>query len=116
MGPNKRRPPDKVDATSVIGPAVPAPRPNQSANYRANAVIRGLKRVSGGVQMKLFVKRKKNDAADAEAIAVAAQRPEMRFVVPKTADQQARAVLFRSRDRLVHQRTEMVNCPLNLLG
>jgi transposase len=56
-----------------------------------------------------FVKRQKNDAADAEAIVVAAQRPEMRFVVPKTADQQARAVLFRGRERLVHQRTELVN-------
>lgn len=40
---------------------------------------------------------------------VAAQRPEMRFVRPKTVDQQARAVLFRSRERLVHQRTELVN-------
>ncbi|WP_299364396.1 IS110 family transposase [uncultured Paracoccus sp.] len=56
-----------------------------------------------------FVKRQKNDAADAEAIVVAAQRPEMRFVAPKTADQQARAVLFRCRERLVHQRTELVN-------
>lgn len=56
-----------------------------------------------------FVKRQKNDAADAEAIVVAAQRPEMRFVTPKTVDQQARAVLFRGRERLVHQRTELVN-------
>ena len=59
--------------------------------------------------VKPFVKRQKNDAADAEAIVVAAQRPEMRFVTPKTADQQAKAVLFRSRERLVHQRTELVN-------
>jgi transposase len=59
--------------------------------------------------VKPFVKRQKNDAADAEAIVVAAQRPEMRFVAPKTAEQQARAVLFRSRERLVHQRTELVN-------
>ncbi len=56
-----------------------------------------------------FVKRQKNDAADAEAIVIAAQRPEMRFVAPKTEVQQARALLFRSRDRLVHQRTELVN-------
>ena len=42
-----------------------------------------------------FVKRQKNDAADAEAIVIAAQRPEMRFVEPKTVDQQARATLFR---------------------
>ena len=36
-----------------------------------------------------FVKRQKNDASDAEAIVIAAQRPEMRFVVPKSEDQQA---------------------------
>ena len=59
--------------------------------------------------VKPFVKRQKNDVADAEAIVIAAQRPEMRFVSPKTEDQQARAVLFRSRERLVHQRTELVN-------
>jgi transposase len=56
-----------------------------------------------------FVKRHKNDAADAEAIVIAARQPEMRFVAPKTAEQQARAVLFRGRERLVHQRTELVN-------
>ena len=56
-----------------------------------------------------FVKRQKNDMADAEAIVIAAQRPEMRFVEPKSEDQQARAVMFRSRERLVHQRTELVN-------
>jgi len=50
-----------------------------------------------------FVKRQKNDAADAEAIGIAAQRPEMRFVEPKSQEQQARAVLFRARERLVHQ-------------
>jgi transposase len=56
-----------------------------------------------------FVKRQKNDAADAEAIVTAARQPEMRFVEPKTPDQQARAVLFRARERIVHQRTELVN-------
>lgn len=56
-----------------------------------------------------FVKRQKNDAADAEAIVVAAQRPEMRFVEPKSEDQLACAVLFRTRERLLHQRTELVN-------
>lgn len=57
-----------------------------------------------------FVKRQKNDAADAEAIVIAAQRPEMRFIEPKTAQQQARAVLFRARERLVRQRTELFKC------
>ncbi|OWK25052.1 hypothetical protein AJ87_15035 [Rhizobium yanglingense] len=56
-----------------------------------------------------FVKRQKNDAADAEAIDIAARQPEMRFVPPKTADQQARAVLFRGREGTVRQRTELVN-------
>ena len=59
--------------------------------------------------VKPFVKRQKNDAADAEAIVIAAQRPEMRFVDPKTAEQQSRAILFRARERLVRQRTELVN-------
>ena len=56
-----------------------------------------------------FVKRQKNDAADAEAIVIAARQPEMRFVEPKTLEQQAKGVAFRSRERLVHQRTELVN-------
>jgi transposase len=56
-----------------------------------------------------FLKRQKNDAADAEAIVVAAQRPEMRFVEPKSEAQQSAAILYRSRQRLVRQRTETVN-------
>ena len=39
--------------------------------------------------VKPFVKRQKNDAADAEAIVEAATRPSMRFVVPKSESQQA---------------------------
>lgn len=59
--------------------------------------------------MKPFVKRRKNDAADAEAIAEAASRPTMRFVTIKTEAQQARAMLFRTRDLLVRQRTQTIN-------
>jgi hypothetical protein len=44
-----------------------------------------------------FIKRQKNDAADAEAIVEAALRPTMRFVEPKSAEQQARARRRRSR-------------------
>lgn len=51
--------------------------------------------------VKPFVKRQKNDVADAEAIVEAALRPTMRFVEPKTADQQARAVVFRTREQLL---------------
>lgn len=61
------------------------------------------------VYVKPFVKRQKNDAADAEAIAEAANRPTMRFVAVKTEEQQARAMLFRTRDLLVRQRTQLTN-------
>jgi transposase len=59
--------------------------------------------------VKPFVKRQKNDVADAEAIVEAALRPTMRFVEPKTADQHARAVVFRTREQLLKQRTETIN-------
>ena len=59
--------------------------------------------------VKPFVKRQKNDAADAEAIVIAAQRPEMRFIELKSEEQQSRAILFRARERLVRQRTELAN-------
>jgi len=49
-------------------------------------------RLIAPIYAKPFVKRQKNDAADAEAIAEAASRPTMRFVAVKTADQQARAI------------------------
>jgi len=62
-----------------------------------------------------FVKRQKNDAADAEAIVIAARQPEMRFVEPKTVKQQSRAAVFRGRERLVHQRTADVNALRALL-
>jgi transposase len=62
-----------------------------------------------------FVKRQKNDAADAEAIVIAARQPEMRFVAAKTVDQQSRAAIFRGRERLVHQRTADVNALRALL-
>jgi transposase len=59
--------------------------------------------------VKPFVKRQKNDAADAEAICEAAQRPTMRFVVPKSEQAQAAALVFRARDLLVGQRTQIIN-------
>lgn len=59
--------------------------------------------------VKPFVKRQKNDMADAEAIAEAAARPTMRFVVLKTEVQQTAAIAFRTRDLLVRQRTQTIN-------
>jgi len=82
-----------------------------SAHYWA----REIGRLGHGVRLippayvKPFVKRQKNDAADAEAICEAAQRPTMRFVVPKSEQAQAAAVVFRARDLLVKQRTQIIN-------
>ena len=59
--------------------------------------------------VKPFVKRHKNDAADAEAICEAAVRPNMRFVAIKSEEQQALALVFRTRDLLVKQRTQTIN-------
>lgn len=59
--------------------------------------------------VKPFVKRHKNDAVDAEAICEAAQRPNMRFVAVKSEEQQASGLVFRTRDLLVRQRTQLIN-------
>jgi transposase len=59
--------------------------------------------------VKPFVKRQKNDTADAEAICEAAQRPSMRFVAVKDEAQQANSVVFRARDVLIRQRTQCIN-------
>jgi transposase len=61
--------------------------------------------------VKPYLKRQKNDMADAEAICEAAQRPTMRFVPVKSEDQQASGVVFRARDLLVRQRTQIINAP-----
>jgi len=59
--------------------------------------------------VKPYVKRGKNDAADAEALCEAMARPTMRFVPIKTAEQQAALMLVGLRDRLVRSRTQLVN-------
>ena len=56
-----------------------------------------------------YVKAQKNDERDAEAIAEAATRPTMRFVVLKTEEQLDAQILHRARSRLVGQRTALIN-------
>ena len=73
-------------------------------------------RLIAPVYVKPFVKRQKTDAADAEAIVEAAMRPSMRFVAPKSAEAQARAMLFRAREQALKQRTETVNALRGHLG
>jgi Transposase len=59
--------------------------------------------------VKAYVKRNKNDAADAEAICEAVRRPTMRFVRIKTAEQQGQLMQHRTRDVLIRQRTQIIN-------
>lgn len=66
--------------------------------------------------VKPYVKGDKHDAADAEAICEAAQRPNMRFVGIKTLEQQAVLCLHRARERLVALRTGQANQIRGLLS
>jgi transposase len=92
-------------------PCVVAMEACASAHYWAREIgkLGHCVRLIAPAYVKPFVKRQKNDAADAEAICEAAQRPSMRFVPVKTEEQQANAIVFRARDLLVHQRTQCVN-------
>ena len=58
---------------------------------------------------KPYVKRGKNDAADAEALCEAMSRPTMRFVPVKSPEQQASLMLMGMRDRLVRNKTQLAN-------
>ena len=68
------------------------------------------------IYVKPYVKRQKNDAADAEAICEAAQRPTMHFVAVKSEEQQAGMMQFGVRDLLVRQRTQTINALRGHLG
>ena len=60
-------------------------------------------------RVKAFLPRMKNDAADAKAIARAVRDPEMRFVHVKSVENQAGLMLFKARDLLMGQRTQLIN-------
>jgi transposase len=60
-------------------------------------------------RVKAFLPRQKNDAADAHAIARAVKEPEMRYVAVKSVEQQSVLMLFKSRDLLTGQRTQLLN-------
>jgi transposase len=66
--------------------------------------------------VKPFVRGSKNDAVDAEAIFDAASRPTMRFVPVKTEAQQDLQSVHRARDRLITQRTGLINHLRGLLA
>jgi len=78
-------------------------------------LARELKKISHDVKLippayvKAYVRRQKNDAADAAAICEAVTRPSMRFVPVKTPEQQAALSVHRMRDLLIGQRTQLIN-------
>jgi transposase len=59
--------------------------------------------------VKPYVKRQKNDAADAEAICEAVTRANMRFVATKTPEQQSCLMLHRTRHLFIRQQTAVIN-------
>ena len=59
--------------------------------------------------VKAYLKRNKNDAADAAAICEAVRRPTMRFVQVKSPEQQGALMQHRTRDLLIRQRTQLIN-------
>ena len=61
------------------------------------------------IYVKPLLKRQKNDANDAEAIAKAAVRPTMRFAPVKSAEQQSRSMVFKTRNLFVRQRNAIIN-------
>src|SRR3546814_21076362 len=92
-------------------PAVVVMEACGSAHYWAREMIRlghAVKLIAPHY-VKPFVKRQKNDAADDEAIVIAAQLPEMRFVDPKSAAQQSQSILFPARASLVPQPHELAH-------
>lgn len=65
---------------------------------------------------KAYVRRNKNDPADAAAICEAVSRPQMRFVAIKSEEQQAAAGIHKVRELLVKQRTALINALRGLMA
>jgi transposase len=94
-----------------LGPCLVGIEACATAHYWARSIM------ALGHQVKLmpptyvkpYVKRQKNDAADAEAICEAVTRPTMRFVPVKGEEQQGILMLHRTRELLIRQRTMLIN-------
>jgi transposase len=66
-------------------------------------------RIMPPAYVKPYVRRQKNDAADAAAICEAATRPSMRFVAVRSIENQAELMRHKAREMLVSQRTQLLN-------
>jgi len=103
--------------TKLPGSVIVAMEACCGAHYLGRLLTgRGLEvRLMSPEYVRPYVKAQKNDDRDAEAIAEAATRPTMRFVALKTEAQLDVQVLHRVRDRLVGQRTSLMNQVRSLL-
>lgn len=100
-----------LETLAKIPPCVVGMEACATAHHWARA-ISGLGhqvRLMPPAYVKAYLRRQKNDAADAEAICEAVRRPTMRFVPTKSAERQAILMLHRSRELLVRQRTMLIN-------
>src|SRR5260370_565426 len=95
----------------ALPPCLIALAPSPTAHYWARELTKlGHEvRLMPAKDVKAYVKRNKNDAADAEAICEAVRRPTMRFVGVKSAEQQGQLMQHRTRDLLMRQRTQVIN-------
>lgn len=100
-----------VDHLSKLDPCIVAMEASCGAHHLAGqATGQGHEvRLMSPEYVRPYVKAQKNDERDAEAIVEAATRPTMRFVTPKSEDQLDIQALHRVRDRLVGQRTSLMN-------
>ena len=103
---------------SLQPPCVVAMEACSGAHFWAREIgkLRHEVRLIPPAYVKPFVKRQKNDMADAEAISEAAQRPTMRFVAVKSEQAQGAAMVFRIREHLIRQRTQAINALRGHLG
>lgn len=103
---------------SGVAPCVVAMEACSSSHYWARELTSAghVVKLIPPMYVKPFVKRQKNDAADAEAIVEAALRPNMSFVEPKSTDEQALTMMVRTRDQLISQRTDTINALRGHMG
>jgi transposase len=89
-----------------------------SARYWARELIRlgHQARIMPPAYVKPYVRRQKNDAADAAAICEAVARPSMRLVAVRPVENQAERMRHKAREMLVSQRTQLLNALRGPLG
>ena len=100
-----------VDITAKLSPCIIAMEACCGAHHlgRVLALQGHTLRLMSPEYVRPYVKAQKNDDRDAEAIAEAATRPTMRFVTLKSEEQLDMQTLHRARDRVVVERTSLMN-------